>query len=436
MKLKIGFILSRPFVPFLNELLPNVEIYCEITQLVADHNSEVEHLYKIHVNEMDCFIFSGSIFYHALTDKVGFPAKPCYVIDDFEGNLNDIFLRLLLNDRQVDFKRVFIDIACSFNDYLGLKTFLKKSDWPYFNRIDDKYIEIEELTNKTLAQHIKLHEEGKIDLSITRFGTMVKILDDLGYKVVYMYPPKEYLFNFIMQIVSSFHRKQTQSQLSGAIVINIRNVSAERREVITSELNAYFMNLAQLNGCDFMFQINCEKIEILTLHRDLEILTKGFTDSAALKAPIDQYEEEIIIGIGTGKNIYSAKVNAYKAIDYSNNSSDLYFVNEENILLGPIGADDSISMDSIPSDRLQYFSNKFHVDHMNLQKIVAFTKLKDTTKITGSELADYLKITLRSANRLINRIEENGGAKCYTEKLGEGRGRPKRYCEMIFIKEL
>ena len=436
MKLKIGFILSRPLVPFLNELLPNVEIYCEITQLVADHNSEVENLYKTHVDEMDCFICSGSIFYHALTKKVGFPAKPCYVIDDFEGNLNDIFLRLLLNDRQVDFKRVFIDTACPFNDYLGLKTFLKESDWPHFNSIDDKYIDIEELTNTTLAQHIKLHEEGKIDLSITRFGTIVKILDDLGYKVIYMYPPKEYLFNFIMQIVSSFHLKQSKSQLSGAVVLNIHNVSSERREAITNELNAYFMNLAQLNGYEFIFQINYEKIEILTLYRDLEILTKGFTDSTVLKTFIDPYEEKIMIGIGTGKNIYSAKVNAYKALDYSNNSSDLYFVNEENTLLGPIGADDSISIDSIPNERLQYFSNKFHVDHMNLQKIVALTKLKDTTKITGSELADYLKITLRSANRLINRIEEHGGAKCYTEKRGEGRGRPKRYCEMIFIKDL
>jgi predicted ArsR family transcriptional regulator len=63
---------------------------------------------------------------------------------------------------------------------------------------------------------------------------------------------------------------------------------------------------------------------------------------------------------------------------------------------------------------------------VSLQKIVSYTRMSRSARVSADELARHLGITLRSANRLLSKIEANGGASCYIESLKGGRGRPKK----------
>ncbi|MDW7669164.1 MAG: hypothetical protein SCJ93_10090, partial [Bacillota bacterium] len=95
MKIKIGFIMSKPFLPFTKEINKELENYCSIINLVADENKDVLNLYNNNKNNVDCFVFSGKVFFYYLVNNIGYPNKPCYIIDELQSNIKDIFLNLL-----------------------------------------------------------------------------------------------------------------------------------------------------------------------------------------------------------------------------------------------------------------------------------------------------------------------------------------------------
>lgn len=434
MKIKIGFIMSKPFLPFTKEINKELENYCSIINLVANENKDVVNLYNNNKNNVDCFVFSGKVFFYYLVNNIGYPNKPCYIIDELQSNIKDIFLNLLLNNRNFDFSKIFIDSAFEGNNYLDVKALLNEDEYPYFNT--EKFKDINKSTENTLNKHIELHHKGLINLSITRFGTIVKVLEENDYPYIYMYPPKSYIINFFMQIINSFHSRKNKDQKMGSITILFTPEFFKNKESIILSLRKYFYNYVQIHGYDFTVQRDDEKIEILTTYNDLYDLTKEFKDVKVLNNLREVSGIDLIIGLGSGNNLYQARLNSYKAAYYSREKEDsIYYIDENSRLIGPIGKNSKTDIKSIPDDKIIELSNKFHVNHINLQKIISYTKLINSTKVTGKDLANYLNVTVRSANRIINKIKENGGAVFYYEKLKSGRGRPTRYCDMIFIKE-
>jgi len=434
MMIKIGFVMSRPFVPFIEDIKESISQNSELLMLVVDSNIEVVDVYNQYLNEVDCFIFSGRVLYYSLLEKIGFPEKDCYIVDDFQGDIKAIFLKLLLQNRTFDFRRVFVDTAFEYNDFAGIKELLPESEYPYFNSFDLN--KLEESTQKTLERHFYLHESGLIDLSITRFGTIVTKLESKGYPYLYMYPPKDYMVNFLMQIINAHQLKSNKSITSAAITI-LFPPNKKFDTHAAHQISDFFIHLGMVKGYDFILQMDQQKIEILTQYVDLEDLTQSFKSiewASTLRLAVP---DTFFIGLGSGNNLHQARLNAFKAADYGiSKENRIYHIDSMGKLHGPISNEESSELSSIPNEKIIALSKQFHVDHLSLQKIISFAKLTETTKITGSDLSDYLKVTLRSANRIINRIEQNGGAEPYFEKLNEGRGRPKRYSDMLFIKGL
>ena len=433
MRIRIGFILSSPLLPYMKDIEPELKPYCDIVFLVAKENKDACSLYDAHIDEVDCFILSGKVLYYSLMTSRSDLIKPAYGLDDQKGDLKDVLVKLLFSRRDMDFSRVFVDFATEQNDFLGLKELIPPDQWPYFGLFNEKSFEnvedIERYCSELTQRHIELNRSGKIDLSLTRFGLAARELEANGVPYIYVFPSREYTVNFFLQIANAFNSRKTQDNTLGCMAIDLEGEpqAGELLPALNDLLSAYIRKYAY----DITIQQDGRKIIIFTRYRDMSRMTLDFTE-----CELKDYIERIIglrifLGLGTGSNFYQAKLNAIKAAEISSSRSGaVFYINEADIVVGPLSPRSKDEFRGLPSQELLDWSRVLNVDHINLQKIIAYTKIKQSTKISAYELAGFLDITVRSASRLLNKLEDGGGAQSYSENLKGGRGRPKKYYDI------
>ena len=444
MKITIAFLASAPFHPYMDDVVRELANYCDIIFVTATTNEEAYGLYREYAAKVDCFIFSGKILYYAVTTRCRDLEKPIYVLDDQKGDIKDVFLGLLLADRNFDFSRIFVDFAFGLNGYLGIKEMLPQKEWPYFSDVDEGGIEtfadVERLCDAVKRRHYELHRAGLVDLSLTRLGLLPGEFERDGIPYRYIYPSKDYILNFFLQIVSAFNSNRNDASLAGSIVLISMGLPAA-----PGGIDAALASLVRRHGYDFTVQWDGGTAIVLTKLKDLEALTGGFA-SGSFKEEIERDTGlSMAIGLGAGHNFYQAKLNAFKAAELSRyRSGRVYYISETDRMIGPLSANDSLGatglpgaaataeLSASPSEGLVELSRRLHVDHLSLQKIIILTKMRRSTRLSADELAAHLGVTLRSANRLLNKIEANGGASSFDENLVGGRGRPRKYYDITF----
>ncbi|MET3291223.1 UNVERIFIED_CONTAM: putative ArsR family transcriptional regulator [Brevibacillus sp. OAP136] len=69
---------------------------------------------------------------------------------------------------------------------------------------------------------------------------------------------------------------------------------------------------------------------------------------------------------------------------------------------------------------------------LQIQKILAVLAKMKSSELTGEELAYHLGLTLRQANRILNKLEETGAAKVSYKKQEKLKGRPKKVYHIDF----
>lgn len=426
-----------PQLKIIEEALPEIEIHCDVSVYVAKSGERAYELYEANRHKHSAFVFSGRAFMFSAAKRAGALKKPCYYFDDVTGNINDIILELVLKDRSFDFSRTFVDIACKGNNYLGLRELLPPEQWPYFADESeapfsiDSFSDAEEVTQRTLERHLKLNRENRIDLSITRFGSIVGQLGKIGKTPVYMQITKEYVINFFMQIINVLNQTWSRDQMMGCAILRFESEKEERSRHITAASKA-IMEYAGRKSLDFSLLRESDAIYILTRRVDLEKLTKKFTDSGDMLALAPS--RHVRWGLGTGVSMFQAKRNAANAANLAKRTGGIYYISEEGEVTGPIGNNSTI-YDMEPTEELLLLSAAFHMDHVNLQKILAYTKLSNSNAVTAEDLAIFLGVTTRSAGRLLQKILSGGGAGTYEEASGS-RGRPKKYYKLLFADQM
>ena len=437
MKTRIGFIVSSPFASYLESLRSELASFCEVLYLVAEDNEKASSLYVQNLKRVDCFICSGQLLYYAVKTRVPRLEKPIYILDDQRADIKAVFLQLLIENRGFDFSRVYVDFACEQNDWLGIKDWLPRDQWPLFARIDvteiTRFDEVEEICRAIGRRHYELRQAGLIDLSLTRVGLLAQAFERDGVPYRYVYPSRDYIVNFFLQIINAHDSAKAEGASLGTIVVIVERAAIAQVE---ESLAAYFRR----RSCDFTLQKEDDRIVVLTRERDLEDLTDGFS-SCDLKDRLEASSgSRVAVGLGVGSNFFQARIHAMRAAELSRaRSGTVVFVSETGEFVGPLGAEAtaarpssalSSALSSEPSRELQAWSRRLHVDHLSLQRIVAYVRVSGSSRVRADELAEQLGITLRSASRLLRKIEANGGATCYLENLRGGRGRPRKYYDL------
>ena len=347
------------------------EITCEIKYIFYNNLYDLEELYLKNAQKYDGIITSGPIGYEIIKNSVEL-FTPLYHFDISKGDLYKYLFNILKENPKIDFSRVYIDFISPEKKEYWFKDIFKKEEEPIFYQIN--------FSNKNLYEtlknnYINLKKEKKIDIVLTRISNMVNFLKSEKKKIIF-----------------------------GKLLFDKIYVDIEE------EIHSISKNC--------IIKILDKNIEILMLYED-------FINSNIALNLKKKFRNNFLSGWGKGNNINEARHNAEKSYikNKETNTEVIYLVstNSETIL-SEINAKKKKNIEII--EKLK----KLNITKQNSEKLIEL--FKNQEKVSCANLADYLNISERTANRLLLKLEENSLAISNLIKIN--RGRPKKYIHFHF----
>lgn len=142
---------------------------------------------------------------------------------------------------------------------------------------------------------------------------------------------------------------------------------------------------------------------------------------------------KVKIGWGIGKTLQEARIQAEKASTYCTDTvTSSYIFTKEDQLIGPLDGNSSISIKDLDNEKLEEIANNTNISLLHLQKIYGLMyRLKKET-LTAEELSVHLSVAVRTASRILTRLEEYNYATSILNKVTRAKGRPQKLYKLNF----
>ena len=378
------------------------EITCEIKYIFYNNLYDLEELYLKNAQKYDGIITSGPIGYEIIKNSVEL-FTPLYHFDISKGDLYKYLFNILKENPKIDFSRVYIDFISPEKKEYWFKDIFKKEEEPIFYQIN--------FSNKNLYEtlknnYINLKKEKKIDIVLTRISNMVNFLKSEKISFDFLFPSEENIKNTVLEVIKDIKilKSEKKQIIFGKLLFDKISIDIEE------EIHSISKNC--------IIKILDKNIEILMLYED-------FINSNIALNLKKKFRNNFLSGWGKGTNINEARHNAEKSYikNKETNTEVIYLVstNSETIL-SEINAKKKKNIEII--EKLK----KLNITKQNSEKLIEL--FKNQEKVSCANLADYLNISERTANRLLLKLEENSLAISNLIKIN--RGRPKKIYTFSF----
>ena len=378
------------------------EITCEIKYIFYNNLYDLEELYLKNAQKYDGIITSGPIGYEIIKNSVEL-FTPLYHFDISKGDLYKYLFNILKENPKIDFSRVYIDFISPEKKEYWFKDIFKKEEEPIFYQIN--------FSNKNLYEtlknnYINLKKEKKIDIVLTRISNMVNFLKSEKISFDFLFPSEENIKNTVLEVIK-----------------DIKILKSEKKQIIFGKL---LFDKISINIEEEIHSIskNCI-IKILDKNIEILMLYEDFINSNIALNLKKKFRNNFISGWGKGNNINEARHNAEKSYikNKETNTEVIYLVSTNSeIILSEINAKKKKNIEII--EKLK----KLNITKQNSEKLIEL--FKNQEKVSCANLADYLNISERTANRLLLKLEENSLAISNLIKIN--RGRPKKIYTFSF----
>lgn len=378
------------------------EITCEIKYIFYNNLYDLEELYLKNAQKYDGIITSGPIGYEIIKNSVEL-FTPLYHFDISKGDLYKYLFNILKENPKIDFSRVYIDFISPEKKEYWFKDIFKKEEEPIFYQIN--------FSNKNLYEtlknnYINLKKEKKIDIVLTRISNMVNFLKSEKISFDFLFPSEENIKNTVLEVIK-----------------DIKILKSEKKQIIFGKLlfDKIYIDIEEeihsiSKNC--IIKILDKNIEILMLYED-------FINSNIALNLKKKFRNNFLSGWGKGNNINEARHNAEKSYikNKETNTEVIYLVsNNSETILSEINAKKKKNIEII--EKLK----KLNITKQNSEKLIEL--FKNQEKVSCANLANYLNISERTANRLLLKLEENNLAISNLIKIN--RGRPKKIYTFSF----
>lgn len=378
------------------------EITCEIKYIFYNNLYDLEELYLKNAQKYDGIITSGPIGYEIIKNSVEL-FTPLYHFDISKGDLYKYLFNILKENPKIDFSRVYIDFISPEKKEYWFKDIFKKEEEPIFYQIN--------FSNKNLYEtlknnYINLKKEKKIDIVLTRISNMVNFLKSERISFDFLFPSEENIKNTVLEVIKDIKilKSEKKQIIFGKLLFDKISIDIEE------EIHSISKNC--------IIKILDKNIEILMLYED-------FINSNIALNLKKKFRNNFLSGWGKGNNINEARHNAEKSYikNKETNTEVIYLVSTNSeIILSEINAKKKKNIEII--EKLK----ELNITKQNSEKLIEL--FKNQEKVSCANLADYLNISERTANRLLLKLEENSLAISNLIKIN--RGRPKKIYTFSF----
>ncbi|MGL5329108.1 MAG: hypothetical protein ACRDD7_07560 [Peptostreptococcaceae bacterium] len=406
----------------------NVEILC------YKNFEDLETLCLKSYDRFDGFLFSGLFPIRVIKDKFNNISKPYSYFLSSELDYYKLLLNLTNTDKNLNLDRVYLDLDNNLKNYISDNTFneyLNKG----INLINSTELEnLPKLEKFIESEHIRIWNEGKTDLCITRFSSIIPSLERNNVKYNFVYPDKKYILDIFDNLVDKIKLKKFTD--SKPIVINVTINSAKGSMLFDShDISSKFLSLQNAinqfnknNIYNFIVQKNYVGFEIYSNMSTLVGITDNLTNCKLYAHFKDVLNFDVCIGYGIGIDINQSKLNAINANreSFLNHEHKSYIINESNDIIGPLNSNEIITISNTVDDYISKIAKKAKLSTLTVQKIISAMRYNSSNEITAANLASILSITPRSANRFLSNLVSSDLAVISYEKQRSTKGRPEK----------
>lgn len=410
----------------------------EVTPYIYDSIEETIELVRS-ATDVDVLLFTGSLPYMFSKLEIEEKDIPAVYIP-----LDDYIVVLTLFNMKYQLQRSKFSLDIS--DFVNVNEIFEEiglnSEDIFVKDISNIYDDDGKLNDEEIIQfHEKLWTEGKIESAVTCISTVYKALKKKNIPVIHMIHPKKTIKDTMRRAII-----QGELELSKRAQIIVGIVSIDSYQALITHKGSYFAernslllhqilldfsteihaSLQQVGKNEFIIYGTKGSFEIITNHyRGLPVLFK-------IKNLLDM---KVNVGFGFGLTTKEAENNAQIALQYSSENSDkncAYIMNADKCLLGPLT--ESTIHDIDEKSELDYLIDirtNSGINMKNVRKIFEFCKLRSHKPFSATELAEYMQISRRSAERFMKVLLDSN----HLHIVGEDRvsliGRPTTLYQLI-----
>ncbi len=295
---------------------------------------------------------------------------------------------------------------------------------------------------KIEEEHTRNFEEGRCALCVTTITSVYNSLKEKGFPTTLITPDEEtYLYEIKSIIAKDEIKKSSQNSIVTILFefkekdnFYISNETQMSEIMEISKLMEYIAIFSQkLNGA--LFHISQYQYVICCSGKDLEIETDNYKRFDLLDTIKSNTMHIASIGIGYGSTLELSKKNATIAIRKSKteNRNVAYVAYGADKLIGPISNNAlNTSVPEIFEKRLVAIATNTHLSINTIYKIDCIVRQSDTKRFTSKELSEKLGVSLRTTNRILSALNDNGYITYVGKSIISQKGRPTSFIKINF----
>ncbi|OLO35929.1 hypothetical protein BTR23_16435 [Alkalihalophilus pseudofirmus] len=316
------------------------------------------------------------------------------------------------------------------NHYMELEDAVPPESFPYIFKDSIKSHLIEDIYEYVLDHHLNLWKDSKIEVSITRFSNIVPQLQSHGLNTIFIFPSLKTILDTTINLVNKIERDKLKDKQSAIGYLTITSTPENPEFELTKlTLHKLFLEFEKENGYSFIVHSNGDHFEIITSFGELKEMTNQFKNCTLTAFLKKHGSSHFQLGWGVGSTLYEAKQHAESACNHFNDG--VYLMTDEE-LLGPLCKEVDPTKVTVPNKKIIELSMLSGLSELKIQQIIALINKRNSNQVSSEQLAKYLGVTIRSANRILNKLEQKGLAEVEYSKHEKLRGRPKKVYKIIF----
>lgn len=365
-----------------------------------------------------------------------FPDTPRIIraFNNDTAGLYKLFFNLLHSNRDLRIERVYADVL----DMEGISPaeFLLS---PLEHAFTETLVKtaasmdidtLAEIERKIAKKHIDKWNNGEIDVSITRFSSIMEQLRGANLNVYFAFPGRHYVKDIIQSAIQDVTISNLNDEMSGVLFITVKTERGEglgeenrKKKELAGALEA-FCSYYQL---DSIIQEKTRGFEIVTNRKAIALITERFKTCKLQDYLTNRCAFRADVGYGLGTSLYQARINARdangEASAFPNGASCL--IDESGTLTAPLRQERALVVSRNETAAIRNLAKATGLSPLNIHKLVSAVSSSPDRCITSQELSYKLYITRRSANRLLKALKKSGQAAVVRQKRDTSFGRPE-----------
>ena len=424
----ISIVSPQKSMDVINRAISHNDFGCIFRKYVYDQLEEITDIYEQCKDNCDVIFFSGELGYSYILSHVDNIQVPCTFVSYEEKDILSILLNFVIRYPEIPLTRIYIDFLTPVNDFKNLKKYLAPEYMPYcFENPVYNYETLRERAEE-------LWNEKKIDMMLTRTTNQLEVLNKLKIPYIHFLPSEEMVRDSIKTAIDTIRLRQKNQISKLVILIKLmypEHITSQEREYLEITLHKYLLDFRREFSYDFSIHAVSNRFE---LDLDSDLYKNSFDRIRDLITYLDQKGDlEFRLGAGFGSSLgeshYQAELALQEAIKYGKNDGFVIH-GEDNALTGPLSLTRTLNYSYSNTKALQY-TQRCGISESNLLKIVGLFQMDEDTIITAASLSQWLNITSRSCNRILQQLLDSGLIEEIEPQKQSGKGRPTRQYQFL-----